>query len=186
VGAIDSNNNGIIDPDDTTGAYVTAPDENGNPINVATADLTDHTIQIPIFGPDGEEEDNGVQLVPFVRLTGSVSSGTGTFDDFGAGTKVYVAALKYRSNTSVSLSSVTANAYDLDTFEWTDLSGQAAISYELLVPSNTDMYLWAYADSDLDGTLNEAGEPVASATSDWGKISTGTDNLVFDMTMGAP
>ncbi len=49
------------------------------------------------------------------------------------------------------------------------------------------MYLWAYADPDLDGTLNEVGEPVSSANNSIdGQVTTGSDNLVFDMQLGVP
>ena len=60
VGAIDENNNGLIDPADLYGAYVSSPDVDGNPIQVATSDLTDHTIQVPLYGPDGEPVDNSI------------------------------------------------------------------------------------------------------------------------------
>ena len=187
-GAIDDNFNDLIDPADTSGAYVSEPDVNGNPINVGSGDLVDYEIQIPIIDPlTGEEEDNRIELVPYVRITGEVSFGTGTFDDLDPGTKIYVAALKYRSNTSVTLASVTAGAYDLDEFEWSELAGQSSVSYELLVPGNTEMFLWAYADPDLDGTLNEVGEPVASANNgSSGAVTTGSANLVFDMVMDTP
>ena len=183
TGIIDDNSNGLYDPADTNGAYVTAPDTNGNPINVASADLVDYELQIPIINPDtGEEEDNRIELVPYVRISGDITYGSGTFDDLDPGTKVYVAALKYRSDTSVTLASVTANAYDIQEFDWNDVTGEASLPYELLVPGNTELYLWAYADLDLDGTLNEVNEPVASANSSRsGRVTTGMSNLVLDL-----
>ncbi len=177
VGAIDSNNNGIIDPADTTGSYVTSPNTNGNPISVGESDMTDMEIQMPLYGADGEEEDNGVSLVPFVYLTGTITSGAGTFDDFGAGTSLYVAALKYRPNTSVSASTFEAGAYDSKMFDWSELSGKTSVEYSLVVPANVQLYLWAYADTDLDGVVNEVGEPIGAAPSLDGAVSTGTENL---------
>ncbi len=187
VGAIDSNQNGLIDPMDTSGAYVTSPDTNGNPIVVASADLSDYELQIPIRREDGTEEDNAIALVPFVHITGDITYQTGTFDDLDPGTRIHVAALKYRPNTSVTLASVTSSAYDMHTWEWADITGQTTLSYSILVPGNAEAYLWAYADPDLDGTLNEVGEPVASANnSSTGYIVTGTENQVHDMLMGVP
>ena len=187
LGSIDSNDNGLFDPDDTSGAYVVAPDTNGNPIYVDTADLTDYELQIPILNATtGEEEDNRIELVPFVVLSGTVRYGTGTFDDLDPGTSIYVTALKYRPNTSVSTSSVISNSFDYNEFTWADLTGQSEVSYFLMVPGNADLYLWAYADTDLDGTLNETAEPVASGGADMGYIATGSTNEVYDLIMGVP
>ena len=187
LGSIDSNENGLFDPDDTSGAYVVAPDTNGNPIYVDTADLTDYEVQIPILNATtGEEEDNRIELVPFVILSGTLRYGTGTFDDLDPGSSIYVAALKYRPNTSVSTSAVISNAFDYVEFPWADLTGQSEVSYSLVVPGNADLYLWAYADTDLDGTLNETGEPVASGGADMGYIATGSTNEVYDLIMGVP
>ena len=187
LGSIDSNGNDLFDPADTSGAYVTAPDTNGNPIYVDAADLTDYELQIPIINPTtGEEEDNSISLVPFVRLTGTVMHGAGTFDELDPGSKVYVAALKYQPNTSVSVSSVVSSSFDIHEFEWAELSGQSSITYQLMVPGNAETYLWAYADSDLDGTLNEVGEPVGSAGAGSGYIATGTSDAVYDIVMDVP
>ena len=187
LGSIDSNGNGLFDPADTSGAYVSAPDTNGNPIFVDTADLTDYEVQIPIIdSTTGEEEDNRIELVPFVVLSGTVRYGTGTFDDLDPGTSLLVTALKYRPNTSVSSSSVISNSFDYAEFAWADLTGQSEVSYTLMVPGNAEMFLWAYADTDLDGTLNETGEPVAAAGTNMGFIETGTTNEVYDLQMGVP
>ena len=187
VGAIDDNHNGLIDPMDTTGAYVTRPDTTGNPIHVGTADLTDLTLQLPIYGEDGETVDHGISLVPFVRLSGTVMYEGGTFDTLDPGTRIVVVALKYRPNTSASLASLESSAYDTQVFEWADLEGRDAVDYALLVPGGTDVFLWAYADPDLDGTVNEVGEPVASAdNSSSGHIATGTTDQIHDMVMGIP
>lgn len=187
LGSIDSNGNGLFDPADTSGAYVSAPDTNGNPISVGVSDLTDYELQIPIVNPTtGEEEDNSIQVVPFVRLSGNVIHGAGTFDDLDPGSKVYVAALKYRPNTSVAVSSVISNSFDYQEFDWSELSGQTQISYQLMVPGNAETYVWAYADTDLDGTLNEVGEPVGSAGNGSGYVATGSSDAVYDMVMDVP
>jgi hypothetical protein len=187
IGAIDSNGNGLFDPADVNGAYVTAPDTNGNPIYVDTADLTDYELQIPIINPvTGEAEDNSIEVVPFVRLSGDITYDSGTFDDLDPGSKIYVVALKYRPNTSVAASTAISQAFDTQEFDWADLVGQASISYQLMVPGNAETYLWAYADTDLDGTLNEVGEPVASAGNSTGYVATGTENATYDMVMGTP
>lgn len=186
IGAIDENGNGLIDPADTYGAYVTAPDTDGNPIQVATTDLTEHTIQIPLYGADGQPLDNGIEVIPFVRLYGSIASALGTFDDFGAGSTLHVAALKYRPNTSFGTSVFDAGAYDYQTFAWGDLSGESAVDYQLLVPANVELYLWAYVDTDIDGTVNEVGEPVGSAPALEGALSTGSSNIAMDITVDIP
>ncbi|HCH61192.1 MAG TPA: hypothetical protein DFR83_00210, partial [Deltaproteobacteria bacterium] len=187
LGSIDSNANGLFDPADTSGAYVTAPDTNGNPIYVDTADLTDYEVQIPIINSEtGEAEDNRIELVPFVVLSGTIRYGTGTFDDLDPGSSLLVTALKYRPNTSVNTSSVISNSFDYAEFAWADLAGQSEVSYTLLVPGNAEMFLWAYADTDLDGTLNETGEPVGSAGANMGFIETGSTNEVYNINMGVP
>jgi len=187
IGSIDSNQNGLFDPADLSGAYVTAPDTNGNPIFVDTADLTDYEIQIPIINPTtGEPEDNSIEIVPFVRLSGEITYDSGTFDDLDPGSKIYVVALKYRPNTSVAVSTAISNSFDYQEFDWTDLAGQSAVTYQLMVPGNAETYLWAYADTDLDGTLNEVGEPVASAGNSTGYVATGTTSATYNMIMGTP
>ena len=79
-----------------------------------------------------------------------------------------------------------SNSFDYAEYAWADLTGQTEVSYTLMVPGNADIYLWAYADTDLDGTLNEVGEPVASGGADMGYIATGTTNAVYDLVMGVP
>jgi hypothetical protein len=182
TGAIDSNGNSLIDPADTTGAYVTAPDTNGNPIVVGTSDLTNYEVQIPITGPDGEEEDYSVSIVPFVTISGTVTYESSRIDGLPSGSAVYVAALKYRPNTGVSAAGLATDAYDLDTFDWSaDINGNASVSYSLVVPAGQTVYLWSYADTDLDGNVNESGEPVSSAGSDSGAYETTSSSTTQDL-----
>ncbi len=182
VGAIDSNGNQLIDPADLSGAYVISPDVNGNPVVVGTSDLNGYEIQIPILGADGEPETNGVSVVPFVNVSGTVTYDSGRIDGLPAGSAVYVTALKYRPSTGVSASTLATDAYDVDSFDWTaDINGNASLSYNLVVPAGQTVYLWAYADTDLDGNVNESGEPVSSAGSDSGAYDSGATSSTQDL-----
>lgn len=180
MGAQDSNFNGLIDPEDLLGTYAPSLDSNGNPVTVASEDLQDLRVQIPIF-----EVESGVSIVPFVTLSGSVGVGGGTFDDLPPGTEVVVAALKRRPQGAVPLETIEGQVYDLDRFEWPDLQGETSVAYDLTVPSNTLMYLWAFADTDGDGAVNEAGEPIASGgLDDNGRMQTDTDSQSEDLFLG--
>ena len=188
--AIDSNDNGLIDPADTSGVYVSTPGVDGNPITIGTADLTNMEIELPVYtssGSGGEEEvvSGGISLVPFVRLSGQVCHEDGTYDTMDVGSTVLVTALKYRPNTSVLTSAFASDAFDTHTFAWSELTGQACVDYLLYVPANTDLYLWAYGDPDLDGTVNEAGEPVGNGgTTSNGLVQVGTEDVVQDFLLG--
>jgi len=160
IGAVDSDANLLIDPNDSWGAYVNADGEDGNPIDVDDYDLEEMEVQIPLG--DG----SGLNIVPFVQLTGTVSVEGGAFDDLEAGSTIYVAALKYRPNNDLTVTSLQSIAYDFDEFEWAILAGESVKDWRLAVPSNTIVYLWAYVDEDIDGIVNESGEAVASGGSD--------------------
>lgn len=180
VGAWDSNNNGMIDPDDTWGAYASVPGENGNPVLVGNADITGKTVEIPLGnGP-------GVRVVPFVTLNGNIGVQDGTLSGLGA--DVYATALKYRPSSGFDIGTTT-NAYDTDTFLAADLASSGSVTepYSLIVPANTYVYLWGYADTDFDGKVNESGEPVASAdtSEDNGRIETGAESTAgLDLDLG--
>ena len=122
-------------------------------------------VQIPIG--EGSSE---LEIVPFTSITGVVGVAGGTFDDLPEGSTVHVAALKYRPTSDLSLTSFTSNAFDYDSFEWPELSGNTNVAFSLGVPANSIVYMWAYADTDGDGIVNESGEPIASG----GKDSAGT------------
>lgn len=178
IGAVDSDANLLIDPADSWGAYVSKPGEDGNPINIEDSDLDDYEVEIPIG--DG----SGLNIVPFVQLTGTVSVEDGAFDDLASGSSVYVAALKYRPNHDLTVSSLESIAYDYDLFEWPDLTGETVKDWRLAVPSSTIVYLWAYVDEDVDGIINESGEPIASSgEDDAGTLSTGTANSDHTLTL---
>jgi hypothetical protein len=183
TGLIDSNGNMLADPADTSGAYVTSPDVNGNPITVSTSDLLNHEVQIPILdATTGEPETNGVRIVPFVTISGELTYDEGRIDGLDAGTAVYVTALKYRPTGGVSASGLAADAYDSQSFDWaSDIDGNASLSYRLVVPANQTVYLWAYGDPDLDGNVNESGEPVASGGTDDGAYETTDSSTTQDV-----
>ncbi len=162
VGVIDSNGNNLFDGMDTWGTYVQVPDTNANPITVGSTDLSGYEIQIPL--DDGSSQIN---TVPYTTISGTVSmNDRSTFDTLTAGSTVYVTALKYRPGTSIAVTSLEADSYDIEEFAWADLTGQSSVSYSMVVPANTIVYLWAYADEDVDGTVNEVGEAVASSGND--------------------
>lgn len=172
VGAHDRDGDLLFTPMDTWGAYISSPDVDGNPISIATSDLSGYDIQIPLG--DG---DSPFDVVPWVSISGDLGVTDGVFDDLAAGTKAYVVALKYRPTSDITAASIEAESWDVQSFEWSDLSGQATVPYSLTVPANTIVYLWAYADTDSDGTLNEEGEPVASGgVNGNGKFPTGTSS----------
>jgi hypothetical protein len=160
VAAYDTNGNGLIDPADLWGAYTTESGVNGNPINIGDANLEGYEIEVPI--DDGR---SSMDIVPFVRLSGTAVAESATaFSDIGEGS-LYVAAMKYRMNAEFPVSAFD-NAYDL--IEWGPeaLDGTESVDWELVVPANTVVYLWAYVDADADGMVNEEGEPVASGSAD--------------------
>jgi hypothetical protein len=82
----------------------------------------------------------------------------------------------------VSTSSFS-DAYDFATYDWTDLSKQPSVAFDLVVPSNTTLYLWAYADTDGDGVVNESTEPISSVDPDnGGRLSvTSSNQSGFDL-----
>ncbi len=171
IGAWDRNQGGLFAPDDAWGAYAPTPDTDGNPVLVGSSDLAGYDVQVPLG--DG----SGISVVPFVHVAGTVSMQDGsTFDSLAAGSTVYVAALKYRPGTDFDIST-TSDTYDVHEVAWADLTGNSSLSYSLVVPADTIAYVWAYADEDVDGMVNEPNEHVASASSDNGRVNTGTANV---------
>ena len=84
---------------------------------------------------------------------------------------------RHVEQSCLQMRSLESIAYDYDLFEWPDLTGETVKDWRLAVPSNTIVYLWAYVDEDVDGIVNESGEPVASGGEDSaGTMSTGVDN----------
>lgn len=159
-GAWDSNGNDLIDPADVWGSYANEDGVDANPISIGSNDLPGYDILIPLGS-------GGLSVIPYSRLTGTLDVGQGDFDDLPKDTSaIYVVALKYRPTTGISLATLYEQAYDVQVFEPSDFSGQAIIDWSLSVPSNSIIYLWAYADSNNIKTVNESGEYVASGGDD--------------------
>ena len=168
VGAYDSNFNGIIDPaGDTWGVFV-SEGLSGNPV-----ELYPGTIEADIQIPYGDYD--GLDLTPFVRISGVVN----TLVELPETTSIYIGALKYRPTSDVNVSDL-ADGYDYEAFNPSEVQNDE-LEYEMIVPANTVTYLWAYADVDNDGRINEAGEPVSSAGDDEnGRMSTGDSSWNYD------
>jgi hypothetical protein len=182
LGAYDSNLNNLIDAGDTWGAYVSELDTEGNPIDIGEEDLNNYLIQLPIG--DGT---SGLAIVPFSWISGAVSTVGGSFDDLTEGSTLYVAALKYRPNTDLSVETLASTAYDYDVFYWPELTGNSSVEYNLGTPANTTLYLWAYVDEDGDGIVNESGEAIASGGGDSsGTIITDGTDIEQDIYVASP
>jgi len=170
-GCWDSNFNSVVESDDKCGPYISEPDVDGNPITVGDENLTEHDIQIPMG-------DYGLDLVPFVNLSGSITHDDGAF----SGGTVTVGALKYKPSGEFSTSDIADAAYDYQEF---DTSGGATeLAYSLDVPSNTITYLLAWDNEDGDGLINESDEAVGSGSShDNGRLPTGESSQVIDINL---
>ena len=169
VGVWDKNGNDLFDPTDMWGSYVSETDVDGNPIDVGSATLSGHDIQIP-FG-DGA----GLGIVPFVTVGGDLTWSGGAFDDLPDGTTIYAMALKFRPEGETVVADT--EAYDMLTWEAGDYAGLSSLPWEILVPANSVVFLWFDADVDGDGVVNEAFEPVGSLGTDTdGRFPTGTSN----------
>jgi hypothetical protein len=178
LGVVDSNHNTMYDPADIWGAYVISPDVNGNPISIGSSDRVDHTVQIPLGGSDdpySTEESPGLSLIPFVTISGTLGVNDANFDAFPSGTTAYVTALKYRPNYEFE-PVISSSVYDYQDWAWAELTGQTTVPWSLIVPANSTIYLWGFADTDIDGLVNESMEPVASQSST-GQIAVGTESI---------
>jgi len=170
-GIWDNNLNGMYDPFDRAGSYISEPNQSGNPINISYTNLADYEIQIPLG------ENSGLKLVPFVNLLGTVQPASGLFDELSSTGTLYVAALKYRPEGELSVQDIEENSYDMEVFTPSDLAGKDVIDWKLTVPSETIAYLWAYYDQESNGMVNEPGEPLASGgEDDNGKFPTGSSS----------
>jgi hypothetical protein len=170
-GVWDHNLNGMFDPMDRSGPYISEPNQSGNPINISYTNLADHEIQIPLG------ESSGLKLVPFVNLLGTVRPASGIFDDITSSGTLYVAALQYRPNGELTILEIEENSYDIEVFEFSELTGKSSMDWKLTVPSETIAYLWAYIDKEGNGVVNEPQEPLASGgQDDNGKFPTGSSS----------
>jgi len=172
LGAWDQNQNGLIDPADTWGAYITKPDVDGNPLNI-TGDMADLEVQIPLG--DGR---SGLNIVPFVSLNGNVTYlGGESFDKLSDDSVVYLVALMYRPEGDIAVETLASDAYDSDSWTSSDYAGVSSLPFTLWVPADTIVYLWAYVDEGPkpDGYVNTSGELVGGGGDEnTGRIPTGT------------
>ncbi len=187
-GCWDRNQNGMFEPMDLYGSYTEAPNVNGNPITIGYNNLSDYKVDIPLFGSEG-----GLQLLPFMSISGRVKADPhgGTFDELLADTEatsgsLYVAVLKFRPQGMIAVTDIEEiQSYDYIKIEWEDLQGKSEISYTLMAPKETIVYLWTYIDKAgyslsnggtqalPNGYVNESREPVSSfGTDDNGRVIT--------------
>lgn len=176
LGAWDSNGNGLIDPADTWGEYITKPDVSGNPLDIV-GDTSDMEVQIPLG--DGR---SGLDIVPFSSLSGSLSYwGGASFDKLPADSVVYLVALLYRPEGGIEVSTLSEEAYDSAAWTGADYAGATSLPFTLWVPSDSIVYLWAYVDEGPkpDGMVNTPGEIVGSGGDDSsGRMATGSGSTV--------
>ena len=141
----------MFDPIDRSGTYIKAPNESGNPITVGFNNLSDYEIQIPF------ESSSALNIVPFVQLSGPVIPENGSFNTYPEGSKLYMTAMKYRVEQEFSVDIFEEQAYGVVEYEWEELQGKSFVPWQVTVPSQTIVYLWAYIDTDNDGLVNEPG-----------------------------
>ncbi|MFH1465432.1 MAG: hypothetical protein ABIO70_13675 [Pseudomonadota bacterium] len=171
LGCWDRNRNGIYDPADLWGQPVTADGEPLGTVTFGESDDLGTTMLIPLEG-------SGIDVVPFVRLSGEVVMGEGTWADLVDGypdAKVYIVAAKYRPAGDMDDSELM-QTYDYDVWEAGDLASADTLPFTLLAPSNTTLYLWASADLDADGVINGHDEGFAGYSGD-SHITTGETSM---------
>ena len=179
-GVWDANNNHLIDPADLWGSYMDADGEDANPITVGASDMSGYDIAIPLGGA-------GLSVIPFTEVSGTLQmEDDAGFDDLPESTTaIYVVALKYSPSQDMSIDDLYKYAYDVVAITPERYAGRSSISFSLGVPADSVLYLWAYADTDGNGTVNASGEPVGSGGGSGGRILTteGT-NGGNDITLG--
>lgn len=164
VAAWDGNRNGLFDPNDKWGVFSTDAANDSNPVFVGNANMNNYPIHIPLG------EGPGVTPIQFARLSGQVRMQEGDFSALPPGSDVHVVALTSRPSREFPFDSPLV--LDSQKFTWSELSGAAAKDFSLLLPSNSFVYLWAFADINADGILNDVGEPVGAVGAD-GRVPTG-------------
>lgn len=151
MGACDSNQNTLIDPQDRWGEAVDAG-ISANPMVIAEADFSEITLEIPF---DGSRSTT----TPFVLLEGAATSPV-DFSTYAGGT-LHIVAMRTPRSGDIDVTDF-ALAYDTVAISGAELTG-AAIPYRFVVPPHKTVYLWAYLDTDGDGIANEGGEPLGSS-----------------------
>ena len=178
IGAYDSNGNGLVDPADLWGAYVTSPGVNGNPLMIEDVRLDEINVDIPIGGGGP-----AVSVVPFVHVSGiAFPESQPHFSSFevveGAGVDLYVVALQYPLSFDMDVESFEEDAYAFQVWESSVLGSAESVEWDLTLPANTVVYLYAFIDADLDGIVNEELEPRAfSGSGEVAALSTGEEGL---------
>ena len=122
-GVWDDNNNGLYDPSDTWGQPV---DNDGSPVGSITFGDTDEDVTMLI--PVGGSEFN---LVPFVRLSGTLTSDTGNFEEMleeSPDGSLYIVLGKYRPNGDVAIDELDLG-YDYEIYLSEDLVGQSSVEF---------------------------------------------------------
>ncbi len=173
VAAWDANLNGIFDGGDVWGVYSATGDTNSNPVTVGTRNMAN----FPVWLPLGDRP--GVDILPFVTMQGSIGLASGEpMSSLPAGTNVHVVALKYRPTGDLVISD-PAISFDIHTFSWSEVNTSSpTLDWNLLLPSDSIVYLWAFADTNGDGVVNGPGEPIgAFNASDHGKTPTGQEGF---------
>jgi hypothetical protein len=175
LGAWDRNGNDLIDPADLWGALISKPEVDGNPLYVGDTDISGLEVQIPLG--DGTYD---LSIVPFVRLTGSVSYEDGrSFDELPAGSDIHAAAMLYRPSGDLLVDDFSSTAYSVSSWESADYAGQTELAYALWVPANTIVYLWGFVDHGPtpDGVVNTMDEIVGAGGAEiGGRVPTGTSD----------
>lgn len=149
-GACDDNLNSLIDPHDVWGVVV-EDGRNDNPVDVSASVSGQHLV-IPFAGARATVDSS-------VLITGDITTQDG-FETWPSGSTVYVAALRSRPTGDLTVDDL-GSAYDFVAITGGDLAG-TAIAWELEVPTYKTVYVWAFGDTDGDGNLNEAGEPLGN------------------------
>jgi hypothetical protein len=120
------------------------------------------------FGTNGTETSISATLSGSVQVELYCTDGDGARDPVSFadayGGAVWVGAYHQRNGSLAYYGSDTIG--DPTSFDWADLIGQSSLTYDMVVPANTVVVLWSYADEDVDGYVNETGDAVASGSSD--------------------
>lgn len=161
LGACDTNLNSLIEPSDAWGGYST-DGETATNIVIGTEPLDDYTLTIPLG-------DSTSTSRPNVNYGGTVSLDDLTMDRVTASSKLYITAQKYRVDSSFD-PDAAGRTHDVVVYEGAEITGTNA--YNLEVPSNTVIYVWACLDTNDNGTVNEAGEACGQPVLD-GRVATG-------------
>lgn len=164
-GACDDNLNLLIDPADVWGTVV-EDGHDDNPVPLGSDAVPDQHLVIPFAGARSS-------VVPAVDIGGDVYYGDG-FETMPAGTVVYVVALRTPPSHEISVADFIS-AYDVVELSGDDLTG-VRIDWTLEVPTWKTVYVWGYADTDGDGTVNEATEPLGNPGSN-GRVTVTDDDV---------